>query len=56
MKKTLQELTLKSNFMFAATMMNPDNCKDLLEREAPAKKCTDNQAGPRDGGKLHACQ
>lgn len=32
MKKTLQELTLKSNFMFAATMMNPDNCKDLLER------------------------
>ena len=26
-RKTLQELTFKDNFMFAAVMMDADNCK-----------------------------
>lgn len=30
-KKTLQELTIKDNFMFAAAMMDPENCRDVLE-------------------------
>ncbi len=30
-RKTLQELTLKDNFMFAAVMMDPENCRRLLE-------------------------
>ncbi|MDO4167910.1 MAG: hypothetical protein Q4D32_10960 [Eubacteriales bacterium] len=30
-KKTLQELTIKDNFMFAATMMDPENCRGVLE-------------------------
>ena len=30
-KKSLQELTIKNNFMFAAVMMNPQNCQELLE-------------------------
>lgn len=30
-RKTLQELTFKDNFMFAAVMMDADNCKDVLE-------------------------
>lgn len=29
--KTLQELTLKDNFLFAAVMMEQENCKELLE-------------------------
>ena len=29
--KTLQELTIKDNFMFAAVMMDPKNCRGLLE-------------------------
>lgn len=32
MKKTIQDLTIRSNFMFAAVMLDPKNCKDLLER------------------------
>lgn len=32
MMKTLQELTISSSFMFAAVMLDPQNCKDLLER------------------------
>ncbi len=32
MKKTIQDLTISSNFMFAAVMLDPENCKDLLER------------------------
>lgn len=31
MKKTLQELTIKDNFMFGAVMMIPENCKEFLE-------------------------
>ena len=31
MKKTLQQLTIKDNFMFAAVMSMEDNCKKLLE-------------------------
>ena len=31
MKKTLQQLTIKDNFMFAAVMCREDNCKRLLE-------------------------
>ena len=31
MRKTLQELTLKSNFMFGAVMSDEANCKPLLE-------------------------
>lgn len=30
-KKTLQELTIKDNFMFGAVMMEEENCKELLE-------------------------
>ena len=30
-RRTLQELTLKDNFLFAAVMMEQDNCKGLLE-------------------------
>lgn len=30
-KKTLQELTIKDNFMFAAVMLEPENAKDLIE-------------------------
>lgn len=30
-RKTLQELTIKDNFMFAAVMMDGDNCHDFLE-------------------------
>ena len=30
-RKTLQELTIKDNFMFAAVMLEPDNAKGLLE-------------------------
>lgn len=31
-KKTLQELTIKDNFMFGAVMMDEENCRMLLER------------------------
>ena len=31
-KKTLQELTFKDNFMFGAVLLDPENCKGLLER------------------------
>lgn len=31
-KKSLQELTIKDNFMFGAVMMDPENCKGTLER------------------------
>lgn len=31
MKKTLQDLTIKDNFMFGAVMTDPENCKGLLE-------------------------
>lgn len=30
-RKTLQELTLKDNFLFAAVMIDPENCRQLLE-------------------------
>ena len=32
MNKTLQDLTLKNSFMFAAVMTDAENCKALLER------------------------
>lgn len=31
-KKTLQELTIKDNFMFAAVMLDEENARGLLER------------------------
>lgn len=31
MEKTLQELTIKNNFMFAAVMCEEENCKEFLE-------------------------
>jgi predicted transposase/invertase (TIGR01784 family) len=31
-RKTLQELTIKDNFMFSAVMLDPENCQQLLER------------------------
>lgn len=31
-RKTLQELTFKDNFMFAAVMMDADNCKDVYAK------------------------
>lgn len=30
-KKTLQELTIKYNFLFGAVMVNEENCKEFLE-------------------------
>lgn len=30
-RKTLQELTIKDNFLFAAVMMDPENCRRVLE-------------------------
>ena len=32
MKKQLKNLTIKDNFMFAAVMLDEDNCKEFLER------------------------
>lgn len=31
-KKCLSDLTIKNNFMFGAVMINPENCRGLLER------------------------
>ena len=31
-KRSLQELTIKDNFMFGAVMIDPENCKGVLER------------------------
>jgi len=31
-KKSIQELTIKDNFMFGAVMMDPENCKGIIER------------------------
>lgn len=31
-KKTLQELTMKDNFMFSAVMLDENNCRPFLER------------------------
>lgn len=36
-RKTLQELTIKDNFMFAAVMLDPENCKGVLERALDIK-------------------
>lgn len=36
-RKTLQELTIKDNFMFAAVMLDPENCKGILERALDTK-------------------
>lgn len=30
-RKTLQELTLKDNFMFGAVMLEEENCRQFLE-------------------------
>lgn len=30
-RKTLQELTIKDNFLFAAAMLEPENCKGVIE-------------------------
>lgn len=30
-RRSLEDLTLKDNFLFTAVMSNPDNCKDLLQ-------------------------
>ena len=29
--KTLAELTIKNNFLFSAVMLDPENCRGLLE-------------------------
>lgn len=39
MKKTLQQLTIKDNFMFAAVMCREDNCKRLLEMILGIETC-----------------
>ena len=31
-KKRLQELTFKDNFMFGAVLLDPENCKGVIER------------------------
>lgn len=36
-RKTLQELTFKDNFMFAAVMLDPENAKGVLERALDMK-------------------
>lgn len=30
-RKTLQELTIKDNFMFGAVMLEEENCRQLLD-------------------------
>ncbi len=35
--KSLQELTFKDNFMFGAVMLDPENCKGILERSLDAE-------------------
>ena len=37
MKKQLKNLTIKDNFMFAAVMLNEENCKGFLERALQIK-------------------
>ncbi|MBQ8558372.1 MAG: Rpn family recombination-promoting nuclease/putative transposase [Tyzzerella sp.] len=36
-KKSLQELTFKDNFMFGAVLLDPENCKGILERTIGTK-------------------
>ena len=36
-RKTLQQLTISSAFMFGAVMVDPENCKDFLERALDMK-------------------
>lgn len=31
-KRCLSNLTIKNDFMFGAVMINPENCKEFLER------------------------
>ena len=31
-KRCLSDLTIKNDFMFGAVMINPENCKEFLER------------------------
>ena len=31
-KKSIQELTFKDNFMFGAVLLDPENCKGVIER------------------------
>ena len=47
-RKTLQELTLKDNFLFAAVMMEQENCKRLLELALGL------EIQQRNGGALYA--
>ncbi len=37
MKKQLKNLTIKDNFMFAAVMLDEENCKGFLERALQIK-------------------
>ena len=37
MKKQLKNLTIKDNFMFAAVMLDKENCKGFLERALQIK-------------------
>lgn len=34
-KKTLQELTIKDNFLFGAVMVNEENCKEVPDIQLP---------------------
>ena len=36
-KKSLQELTFKDNFMFGAVLLDPENCKGVIERSIGAE-------------------
>lgn len=47
-RKTLQELTIMDGFLFGAVMMDPENCRLLLERilEIPISR-VDNPAGEK---------
>lgn len=45
MKKTLQDLTIKDNFMFGAVMTDPENCR--ADKEATWKNRPWGKLQPR---------
>lgn len=56
-KKTLNELTLKDNFMFGAVMTNEENCRKFLNLvlNFPISKFyLSGKTGQRNGGTLYA--
>lgn len=51
-KRSLQELTIKDNFMFGAVMLDPENCKGILER---VLETSDPKESKSEEGRQEAC-